>query len=414
SNRRIDDIRDLREKVHIAPTSADYKVYIIDEVHMLTGESFNALLKTLEEPPAHVVFILATTEVHKLPATIVSRTQRYHFRPVAKQKVVAHLKELADKEHITIEPAALELIADYGEGSFRDSISLLDQLATMSGKHVTAAFVQEGLGLASSEDIAVITSLILKGQGEQLHKKLVSLEEQGVSAPILSQQLIRALKDEAPKRPDLYALINDLLEIIKSSQPELKLLVSLLLFVQQGGVPEKPKQQSAPTLVAAAPVVSAPAVKQPIPAPSSHSRRTKQVAPAPKQRAGEESALQKIAGAKQLTATEWMSVLAELKRSNPPLFSVLKKAAADFNGETLTLTFSFKLHQTKLDDGRYRNKLIQCVQELGFNCPMIVTAFDKTITVTEITLPEAESTPVDETTSSVLAMMGGGEVVNGS
>src|SRR3989442_7000568 len=100
SNRRIDEIRDLRDKVHLAPTSAKFKVYIIDEVHMLTKEAFNALLKTLEEPPAHAVFILATTEVHKLPETIISRTQRFSFKPVDVPKVVAHLKAIAKAEKI--------------------------------------------------------------------------------------------------------------------------------------------------------------------------------------------------------------------------------------------------------------------------------------------------------------------------
>src|ERR1700709_2698445 len=116
SNRRIDEIRDLRDKVHIAPTSAKYKVYIIDEVHMLTKEAFNALLKTLEEPPAHVVFILATTDAHKLPETIVSRTQRYSFKPVSTDKVVAHLRSIATTENITIDDAALTLLAEHGEG----------------------------------------------------------------------------------------------------------------------------------------------------------------------------------------------------------------------------------------------------------------------------------------------------------
>src|SRR5579859_7016374 len=111
SNRRIDEIRELRDKVHIAPTSATYKVYIIDEVHMLTKEAFNALLKTLEEPPAHVIFILATTEAHKLPETIVSRTQRYSLRPVPEEQVVKHLREIADGEKIVIDDDALALVA---------------------------------------------------------------------------------------------------------------------------------------------------------------------------------------------------------------------------------------------------------------------------------------------------------------
>src|SRR5665213_804136 len=123
SNRRIDEIRELRDKVYIAPTSAKYKVYIIDEVHMLTKEAFNALLKTLEEPPAHVVFILATTDAHKLPDTIVSRTQRFSFKPVEADKVAPHLKHIAKTEKIDITDEALELLANHGEGSFRDSIS---------------------------------------------------------------------------------------------------------------------------------------------------------------------------------------------------------------------------------------------------------------------------------------------------
>src|SRR6266568_5179085 len=134
SNRRIDEIRDLRDKVHIAPTSAKYKVYIIDEVHMLTTEAFNALLKTLEEPPAHVVFILATTEAHKLPETIISRTQRFAFKPVDLPQVVAHLRAIAKQEKIDIDDDALELIAAHGEGSFRDSISLLDQMRNHDAK----------------------------------------------------------------------------------------------------------------------------------------------------------------------------------------------------------------------------------------------------------------------------------------
>src|SRR3990167_544034 len=119
SNRRIDEIRDIRQKVHIAPTSAKYKVYIIDEVHMLTKEAFNALLKTLEEPPEHCIFILATTEVHKLPETIISRTQRFTFKPVEKDKAIAHLKSIAKKEGIDIEPTALDLLADHGSGRDR-------------------------------------------------------------------------------------------------------------------------------------------------------------------------------------------------------------------------------------------------------------------------------------------------------
>src|SRR5579862_6225035 len=122
SNRRIDEIRDLRDKVNIAPASARYKVYIVDEVHMLTREAFNALLKTLEEPPAHSIFILATTEAHKLPETIISRTQRFEFKPISGPQAAKQLAAIAKSEKIDISPEALNLLAEFGGGSFRDSI----------------------------------------------------------------------------------------------------------------------------------------------------------------------------------------------------------------------------------------------------------------------------------------------------
>ena len=164
SNRRIDEIRDLREKVNIAPSSSRYKVYIIDEVHMLTREAFNALLKTLEEPPEHVIFILATTESHKLPDTIVSRTQRYNFRPIDMLSLENHLKSIAKKEKIKITDDAITAIAKHGDGSFRDSISILDQIKNQGGE-ITLEKVNESLGLPSSENVNKLIKILEDGNG---------------------------------------------------------------------------------------------------------------------------------------------------------------------------------------------------------------------------------------------------------
>ncbi|NMC90541.1 MAG: DNA polymerase III subunit gamma/tau, partial [Smithella sp.] len=128
SNRGIDEIRELRENVKFAPAASKYKVYIIDEVHMLTREAFNALLKTLEEPPGHVIFIFATTENHKVPATILSRCQCYDFRRISLSQIAANLGRLAAKENIVISATALSWIAEAGDGSMRDALSILDQL----------------------------------------------------------------------------------------------------------------------------------------------------------------------------------------------------------------------------------------------------------------------------------------------
>jgi DNA polymerase-3 subunit gamma/tau len=147
SNNGVEDVRELRDKIMSAPASTKYKVFIIDEVHMLSKAAFNALLKTLEEPPAHVVFILATTEAHKLPETIISRTQRYSFRPASPEKLIENLRSIANAEKIKIDDDALYTIAEHSEGSFRDSVSLLDQASNMSN-HISKNEVEQLLGRA--------------------------------------------------------------------------------------------------------------------------------------------------------------------------------------------------------------------------------------------------------------------------
>jgi len=151
SNRGIDEIRDLRETVKFAPVDGRYKVYIIDEVHMLTTEAFNALLKTLEEPPAHVVFVLATTEAHKIPATIHSRCQRYDFRRIGVPEIESRLAEVAEKSGLEVSKDALRLIAVHADGGMRDALSILDQCTTLEGNAVTAAEVRQLLGLIGHE-----------------------------------------------------------------------------------------------------------------------------------------------------------------------------------------------------------------------------------------------------------------------
>ena len=195
SNRRIDDIRDLRDKVHIAPISAKYKVYIIDEVHMLTNESFNALLKTLEEPPEHVIFILATTEVHKLPATIISRAQRHSFRLIPLDKVVSHLSAIAKKEKITIDSAALQLLAEHGGGSFRDSISLLDQMSA-SDEPITTELIELLLGLAPQASLISLLNSVQQGDVKAILQTISELLASGLTPSAIAEQLLKIIRKE--------------------------------------------------------------------------------------------------------------------------------------------------------------------------------------------------------------------------
>jgi DNA polymerase-3 subunit gamma/tau len=163
SNRGIDEIRELREKVGFRPNQARRKVYVLDEAHMLTGPAFNALLKTLEEPPPHVIFVLVTTEPHSIPATIISRCQRFDFRRVPIQAIVGRLAYIAGQEGLTVQPEALELIALQGTGAVRDAISLLDQLASY-GDEIVLEQVQRVLGTVAGAAAGQVAACMARGE----------------------------------------------------------------------------------------------------------------------------------------------------------------------------------------------------------------------------------------------------------
>lgn len=196
SNRGIDEIRDLRERVKYAPAEGRYKVYIIDEVHMLTTEAFNALLKTLEEPPAHVVFIFATTEVHKVPATILSRCQRFDFRRFSPAAIESRLAEVAAGAGITAEKQALKLLAEAANGGMRDALAMLDQVYSYAGgSTITAADVEEVVGLVPGKEyIGILTSL---GAGDirQAFLSVSNLLDAGKEVPQLVSGFIGFCRD---------------------------------------------------------------------------------------------------------------------------------------------------------------------------------------------------------------------------
>jgi DNA polymerase-3 subunit gamma/tau len=176
SNTSVEDVRDLRDKINFSPNQGRYKVYIIDEVHMLSTAAFNALLKTLEEPPPHAIFVLATTEVHKIPATVLSRCQRHEFRRIPVVKIVEQLKVLAKGEDIQVEEDALTFIARQATGALRDAISLLDQLAS-TGQVINLTMAQEVLGTATSQAVIdVVSALVEKNSARGLESIHASLD----------------------------------------------------------------------------------------------------------------------------------------------------------------------------------------------------------------------------------------------
>ena len=335
SNRRIDEIRDLRDKVRIAPTSAKYKVYIIDEVHMLTREAFNALLKTLEEPPAHCIFILATTEGHKLPETIISRTQRFEFKPISKAQNAAHLSELAKTERINISPEALELLAEFGNGSFRDSISYLDQLSSL-GKEVSEQDVRSILGLPAAQSIANLLEVISSGDSARLLAELETIEQQGVNAASVAAGLsaeIRALALDGQIQLWQIGLLRQLTTVSASNRSQEALEIALLEACSQrlGTVPPTAKPQ--PQTPAAEP-----APNRPVPRATASS---------------------------EFSLSDWPTVVEHSKKQAASIYTALRLAQPSYEAGTLTLTFQFPLHQKKLAQTKNKQLVAQIVEEVS-------------------------------------------------
>jgi DNA polymerase-3 subunit gamma/tau len=215
SNRGIDEIRNLKESVRVSPASFRRKVFIIDEAHMLTKDAFNALLKTLEEPPPHIIIILATTEPDKIPATISSRTQQFYFKKASVGQIVGKLKEIAKQEKIDVSNEALELIAASAEGSFRDAESLLDQLTSFNGSKINLEDVEKSLGKVGFDKLSELCGLMLAGELEKVLKTISEVEDGGFNLVQLTKDMIQYLRRVAVLKfnPEMKTLFqNELME----------------------------------------------------------------------------------------------------------------------------------------------------------------------------------------------------------
>lgn len=195
SNNGVDEIRELRDKINLVPSNSKYKVYIIDEVHMLTTQAFNALLKTLEEPPSHVIFILATTEPHKIPLTIASRCQKFRFSKIEDEKIVDRLREIANLENITIDNDALYEIARLSDGGMRDAINFLDQLVAYSNENITIDDVYKVNGSVSYEELYTLLDNIKCNNKVKLIEFVDYLDETGKDINKFVEEMLIFLKD---------------------------------------------------------------------------------------------------------------------------------------------------------------------------------------------------------------------------
>ncbi|MGQ0601863.1 MAG: DNA polymerase III subunit gamma/tau, partial [Anaerolineales bacterium] len=193
SNNSVENVRELRDKINFAPSQGRFKIYIIDEVHMLSMGAFNALLKTLEEPPPHAVFILATTESYKIPATVASRCQRFEFRRIPVTDIVARLEELCRQENVTVEQPALELVARQATGALRDAISLLDQLVSADNV-VTLAQTQALLGTAVSQTVQELSSALAANDTAVGVNLINTVIDGGIDPRQLARQMVEYLR----------------------------------------------------------------------------------------------------------------------------------------------------------------------------------------------------------------------------
>jgi DNA polymerase-3 subunit gamma/tau len=241
SNRGIDEVRSLREGVKYKPIHSRYKVIIIDEVHMLTREAFNALLKTLEEPPPHTIFIFATTEFHKVPATIVSRCQHFEFKKISQKELINHLLDITKRENLTISPFGLNLIAEAADGSLRDVLSLLDQAVAFSGENINDEDLKEILGTISQDLLLRFSRAILDEQSSELFSLVEEIIEYGYDLRFFYKELIHHFRNlllvsslEEPQ--DVLPMNEDDLKNLKSvaEKASAEELLRYLVALQEG------------------------------------------------------------------------------------------------------------------------------------------------------------------------------------
>ena len=420
SNRRIDEIRELRDKVHMAPVQGKYKVYIIDEVHMLTREAFNALLKTLEEPPAHVIFILATTEVHKLPETIVSRTQRFTFKAVSQKEVAAHLKHLAKEEGIQISDEALNLIAVHGEGSFRDSISLLDQLG-IAGK-VEEEDVRQLLGVPPESTIDQLIAGIVDGDIKAIVETLESATSHGYSASHIGSELASRLRSGLINNQELLGdntmpTLEKLLQVSAMPQPNQYLeLVLVGVALKSPSVQRDEPRITRPNPKSKTEDTQKETTKSPKKA------EPKAVVPAAPKEKPDEEPKPKVKRSSTVKQTEleelvkdglWDKVLTIVKKKYNTLYGVARMGIVTVEENTLVLTVTFPFHQKRLSEPKNSEVILNTLEDvagspIAFRCELDPNK-GKTKKSTEDT-SNSEAKP--DTLQAVNDIFGGGEVMD--
>ncbi len=341
SNRGIDEIRDLREKVNLAPALGRKKVYIIDEAHMLTPEAFNALLKTLEEPPDHVVFVLCTTEANKVPPTVLGRCLQFVFRRFSDEQIQGRLTQVATAEGIEVEPEALGLIAHVAQGSMRDAIGLLDQLVPLADGSISLAAARDLLGIADPAQLDGLLDLVLSGRAAEALSSLGHIYEGGgelrqVVRGLMERcrdRLVAAIEAEDAKRRDVLSTILDSLlhldgEVRRHAEPR---------FLVEATLVRLAVETQAPAVGRAA----ADSASHPTPSPAATVAHGPGATPSAALHVGQTPS---DAGADGNPEDGWRRILESL---NPKTRAYFREAQAQLDGDRLVLTFPYSFHHNQ-------------------------------------------------------------------
>ena len=349
SNTGVENIRDITEHLKFSPTQAKYKVFIIDEVHMLSKGAFNALLKTLEEPPAHAVFILATTEVHKVPATVTSRTQRFDFHKLDSNKLLAHLKEIAKQEKIVIDDQSLQLVVNAAEGSGRDALSILDKLSSFGKVDLAAA--EQLLGLTNIEAVQKFLDLLIAKDGAQSLSFLEELFSAGTDPVQFNKDFLEYLRKVLMSQfgaGQQFAL--DQIQLARLNKQSAEISQTQLLYIVRLFLRANKDFQVSPSLelpleIAAAEACMDGSVVKAEPAKS-------EKAAVLEHPASKSEIKKKREGKVMLSQIQaiWPSVLQKIKAKQSSLMSVLQMATLKEVDEEncLVLSFVYKLHKDNL------------------------------------------------------------------
>ena len=389
SNRGIDDIRDLVEKIQFSPVVAGAKVYIIDEVHMLTKEAFNALLKTLEEPPAYAFFILATTELNKIPVTIQSRCQRFPFRNIRTEDIIRRLQFIVDNEKISVDRDALRAIANHVDGGMRDAISLLDQLRSLD--NITVEDVEQRVGSTGHEYINTVFTAIQESDANTLVQTVKTIEENGIAIDIFIRQLLEVLRKNIYENVEAGTSVGPLVAMLDT-------LLDAIRDVRSAPVPGLVLESALLSLCAteesaAAPVIKVEEAKKETPssAKASDGKEEKEVKnekePEEKADTPEQTKPATVEAAEvslETVRAQWSDIVNEITPASIRM-SLKDGYVQGVEGETVTVLFGSSFHLEKISDPEASRNIEKVMKNI----------FKKSLRL-ECTLGEAPQAATDE------------------